>query len=272
MGAPGSGKSTLLQHFNGLLRADRGRLQLLDMTISSDNDDADAGASGIPGKRINKKRAGKRAKLPELLRKRVGLVFQYPEQQLFEDTVFDDLMYAPLNFEASTEEASAAALDAALMMGINETLWSKSPFQLSSGQMRKTAIAAVLAAKPEILVLDEPTASLDPMSKHELMELLNEQCTVHQRTVIIVTHSLEEVIPYTEHYLVMHEGNVIFQGDAKHLMQQPQLLKQAGLQTPPFFELQQALSAKLPMSQTAGYLSPAQLAAEIKAAWTRQQP
>jgi len=243
VGAPGSGKSTLLQHLNGLLRADHGSIYLLDMIVSAHP-----------------------AKLPKQLRQRVGLVFQYPEQQLFQQTIWKDLLYGPLNFEASKEEAELAAKAAAEAMGLDESILAKTPYQLSSGQMRKAAIASVLAAKPDIIVLDEPTASLDAASRSELMQLLHRQCLEQHRTVIVVTHSLEEVLPYTNQMIVMHEGKILFSGEPDALMRRPDALAAAGLQIPAAYQLYFALQEQLGLSELHHYPDASRLAAAIKAA------
>lgn len=243
VGAPGSGKSTLLQHLNGLLRADHGLIHLLDMVVSPSP-----------------------TKLPKRLRQRVGLVFQYPEQQLFQPTIWEDLLYGPLNFEASRAEAEHAARAAADFMGVDEEILAKSPYQLSSGQMRKAAIAAVLAAKPEIMVLDEPTASLDATSRLELMKLLHRQCCEQLRTVIVVTHSLEEVLPYTDQIIVMDEGEILFSGEPHMLMRHTDVLEAAGLQVPAAYQLYFALQKPLGLSELQHYPTAPQLAAAIKAA------
>ena len=243
VGAPGSGKSTLLQHLNGLLRADHGSIHLLDMVIPAHP-----------------------AKLPKRLRQRVGLVFQYPEQQLFQQTIWKDLLYGPLNFEASAAEAELAARSAAEATGLDEALLAKTPYQLSSGQMRKAAIASVLAAKPDIIVLDEPTASLDASSRSELMQLLHHQCQEQQRTVIVVTHSLEEVLPYTNQMIVMHKGKILFSGEPYTLMRRTDVLDAAGLQIPAAYQLYFALQESLGLSERHQYPDASGLAAAIKAA------
>lgn len=243
VGAPGSGKSTLLQHLNGLLRADHGCIHLLNMVVPPSP-----------------------AKLPKGLNQRVGLVFQYPEQQLFQQTIWEDLLYGPLNFEASRAEAECAARSAAQFMGLDEIILAKSPHELSSGQIRKAAIAAVLAAKPEVIVLDEPTASLDATSRHELMKLLHRQCQEQSRTVIVVTHSLEEVLPYTDHIIVMDEGKIVFSGEPPELMRLTDTLAAAGLQVPAAYQLYFSLQEPLGLSELHHYPSAAGLAAAIKEA------
>jgi len=241
VGAPGSGKSTLLQHLNGLLRADHGYIHILDMLVSPSP-----------------------AKLPREIHQRVGLVFQYPEQQLFQQTIWEDLLYGPLNFETSRAEAELAARSAAQFMGLDDIILAKSAHQLSSGQIRKAAIAAVLAAKPEIIVLDEPTASLEASSRVELMQLLHRQCPL--RTIIVVTHSLEEVLPYTDQIIVMHEGKVAFSGKPHELMRCTAALDSAGLQIPAAYQLYYALQQQLGLSDLQHYPSARELAAVIKAA------
>lgn len=261
LGAPGSGKSTLLQHMNGLIRPDKGRIQIMDYVIEA------AGSGERPGRRRwGRSGAGGRKKEQEQgqlqgqlqgqpygqerskkserdvkhdnhhniqkLRQRVGLVFQYPEQQLFEETVERELMFAPLNFGMSEAEAREAALQAAASVGLDEKLLTCSPFRLSSGQMRKVALAAVLAADPDVIALDEPTASLDPVSRQELMELLRSLCTEQGKTVLIVTHRLEEAAAYADEFVVLKDGGVIFQGDVRQLLDSPDTLEAGGIVPP----------------------------------------
>jgi len=241
LGAPGSGKSTLLQHFNGLLRAHHGSIHLLNMDIDP-----------AP------------AKLPKQLTKKVGLVFQYPEQQLFSHTIWDDLLYGPLNFEMSLQEAENAAKSAAYFMGLDDSILRKSPYQLSSGQLRKAAIAAVLSAQPDMIILDEPTASLDSSSRLELMQLLYRQCHEQQRTVIVVTHALDEVMPFTDHIVVIDEGKVAYSGNPHELMKQETIITKAGLQIPAPYQLYNTLKEPLQLGELNHYPTAAELAATIK--------
>lgn len=230
LGAPGSGKSTLLQHMNGLLVADQGRVRVRDVEI-------------IPGERKS---------VPPRLRKTAGLVFQYPEQQLFEETVERELCFGPLNFGAGEAEAKAAARQAAALMHIDDRLLPRSPFELSSGQMRKCAIAAVLASEPDILVLDEPTAAMDPISRKELLELLSGLCRNQRKTIIMVTHRLEEVLDYADEYVVLETGKTIFQGDADSLLDRPDILARAGIALPKPVRLAEALSAQFGTDKPGG--------------------
>ena len=211
LGASGSGKSTLLQHFNGILLPEAGRLHLLDYIIQQ----------GTSSKGLKE------------LRRRVGLVFQFPEQQLFAETVEQDLMYGPLNFGADVQPARRAARQAAAARGLGEELLAKSPFHLSGGQMRKAAIATVLAADPEVLVLDEPAATLDQASREELLGLLAELCRSRGKTVILVTHRLEEVLPYADDYVLLAAGKTLFHGSPGELLANAALMEQAGIVTPP---------------------------------------
>ncbi|UQZ34633.1 ABC transporter ATP-binding protein [Paenibacillus sp. PK3_47] len=209
-GATGSGKSTLLQLFNGILKPTAGSVTVLDVTI----------------------RAGE--KPPKLLplRRRVGLVFQFPEQQMFEDTVEKDLCFGPLNFGMSPEEARERARKAMTDMGLDLALLERNPFRLSGGQMRKAAIASVLAMDPDVVVLDEPTATLDPVSRAELIGLLTRLCREQGRTVIIVTHRMDELLPYADSWALLGEGQLVFQGSREELAADPQVLERCGLAVP----------------------------------------
>ncbi|KUP24505.1 energy-coupling factor transporter ATPase [Paenibacillus sp. DMB5] len=209
-GATGSGKSTLLQLFNGILKPSQGTVQVLDVTIQ----------------------AGEKAPRLLPLRRRVGLVFQFPEQQMFEETVEKDLIFGPLNFGMSPEEAKARARQAMTDMGLDLALLERNPFRLSGGQMRKAAIASVLAMDPEIIVLDEPTATLDPLSRAELIGLLERLCREQGRTIIIVTHRMDELLPYADHWALLKEGGLMFQGSGLALAQDPDILERCGLSVP----------------------------------------
>ncbi|EGG34349.1 ABC transporter, ATP-binding protein [Paenibacillus sp. HGF5] len=223
LGAPGSGKSTLLQHMNGLIRADDGLIRILDFRLES----------------------GDGKKIPAGLRQRVGLVFQYPEQQLFEDTVEKDLLFGPLNFGRSPAEAAEAVRRAASFVGLDEELLGQSPFKLSSGQMRKAAVAAVLAADPDILALDEPTASLDPASREDLMQRLHRLTRTQGKTVLVVTHRLEEIVAFADEFVVIKDGKVLFQGTAGELVHRQEVLEQGGLMAPSSVRMAGMLAAQL---------------------------
>lgn len=228
LGAPGSGKSTLLQLMNGLLLPEEGRIHIFEMEWG-----------------MGEPKAGKPSRVPKGLRKRVGLVFQYPEQQLYEENVLKDLCFGPLNFGASAQEAEDAARQAAKAMGLDEILLARSPFQLSSGQMRKAAMAAVLAADPDVLVLDEPTASLDPASREELMGLLQRLCSQQGKTIVFVTHRLEEALLFADECVVIGHGQVIYQGMVPPLLSRDEILEEAGLVIPASVRLLLALEEQL---------------------------
>lgn len=209
-GASGSGKSTLLQHFNGILKPTGGKMRVLDVTMEA---------------------GGKMPPMREL-RRRVGLVFQFPEQQLFEDTVEKDLCFGPLNFGCSLDEAKERASRALAQVGLDDTFLSRNPFHLSGGQMRKVAIASVLAMEPDVIALDEPTATLDPQSRAELAEMLSRLHREAGKTVIVVTHRMEEMLPYAEQWIVMKEGRKSFQGSAAELAREASRLEAEGLAIP----------------------------------------
>lgn len=230
IGAPGSGKSTLLQHLNGLLLPSEGSVTVQEYKL-------EAKTNGKRGRRS-------KVSVPAGLRKKVGLVFQFPEQQLFEETIEKDLCFGPLNYGASQEEAIQAARKSAALMGLGEDLLQQSPFQVSDGQMRKVAIAGVLAANPDIIVLDEPTASLDQISREELMRLLHNLCRKEGRTIVVVTHQLEDVMPFADEFIVMSEGKVIFQGDAGAMLRQAKLLEEARVVLPPSARLMLSIAER----------------------------
>lgn len=209
-GASGSGKSTLMQHLNGILKPTGGKVRVLDVTMEA---------------------GGKAPPLREL-RRRVGLVFQFPEQQLFEDTVEKDLCFGPLNFDCSLDEAKARARRALALVGLDDTFLSRNPLRLSGGQMRKVAIASVLAMEPDVIALDEPTATLDPQSRAELAEMLSRLHREEGKTVIVVTHRMEEILPYAEQWIVMKDGRKSFQGSTAELVQEASRLESEGLAIP----------------------------------------
>ncbi|WP_438433888.1 ATP-binding cassette domain-containing protein [Gorillibacterium sp. sgz500922] len=248
LGASGSGKSTLLQHFNGILLPDAGRIRVLDFVLE-------------PGQ------SGKGLKP---LRRQVGLVFQFPEQQLFAETVEKDLMYGPLNFGAGEREAREAAHRAAAALGLGEELLGRSPFHLSGGQMRKAAIATVLASDPEVLVLDEPAATLDQASRDELLGLLAGLCRERGKTVILVTHRLEEVLPYAEEYVLLAEGRTLFHGAPHELLANAGLMDRAGIVTPPAVRFLQEFAERFGVPFPEGPYPTGRLAAYIAEALEAQ--
>jgi energy-coupling factor transport system ATP-binding protein len=210
IGHTGSGKSTLIQHLNGLLKPSAGSIKM--------------GSTEL-------KAGGKKQDLKSL-RKKAGIVFQYPEHQLFEETVEKDIMFGPRNFGVSEETARLTAARVIEMVGLPESVLSKSPFDLSGGQMRRVAIAGVLAMNPEVLILDEPTAGLDPAGRVEIMELFN---SLHERnnlTTILVTHSMEDASKYADEIAVMHKGELYLHGKPTDIFSEREALKRVGLDVP----------------------------------------
>lgn len=191
IGHTGSGKSTLIQHMNGLIRATSGNIYYNGEDIYAQDYDMRS------------------------LRSKVGLVFQYPEHQLFETTIFDDVCYGPKNQGLSKDEAGLRAFEALKSVGLKEELYYQSPFDLSGGQKRRVAIAGVLAMRPEVLILDEPTAGLDPKGRDEILALISKMHKERKITVILVSHSMEDVAEYVERIIVMNHGQVMFD-DAPH--------------------------------------------------------
>ena len=208
IGHTGSGKSTLIQHLNGLLKAS-------------------SGAIYYNGENIDQEGFDKKA-----LRSRVGLVFQYPEHQLFEIDVFTDVCFGPKNLGLSREEVEARAREALHQVGMDESFYKQSPFELSGGQKRRVAIAGVLAMKPEVLILDEPTAGLDPKGRDEI---LDEISLLHQKkkmTIILVSHSMEDMARYASRLLVMNHGKLAFDGTPREVFLHYRELEKMGLAAP----------------------------------------
>ena len=218
IGHTGSGKSTLIQHFNGLEKATSG-------TIYFDGQD-------IYDKDFNMKS----------LRSRVGLVFQYPEHQLFETTVLEDVMFGPKNFGLGKVEVDLRAFEAIKQVGLSEKCYDDSPFELSGGQKRRVAIAGVLAMKPEILILDEPTAGLDPRGRDEILDQI---AKLHEEglTVILVSHSMEDVAKYADRIIAMNSGKVAFDGTPKEVFRHYKELERMGLSAPQITYVMQEMKA-----------------------------
>lgn len=264
LGAPGSGKTTLLQHLNGLLLPDAGAVHVLGCRLWRGREPSSAAGRSDHARRHRQNRKGQSA-VPQGLRRRVGLVFQFPEQQLFEATVERDLRFGPLNFGFSEAAAGEAARRAADIVGFDEELLDRSPFALSGGQMRKAAIAAVLASDPDVLALDEPTSSLDQASRKELLRLLREWRSGRSKTIVMVTHRLEEVLPYADEYVVLDAGKCIFQGDAAALLAHPDVMARAGVVVPDSAALLAEVAAVFAASPPAPGLD-----SDDAAAWIQQ--
>ncbi len=209
IGHTGSGKSTLIQHINALLIPTSGEVQVGSFTINSHSK-----TKGI-----------------KRLRKTAGLVFQFPEYQLFEETVFKDIAFGPKNFGAKEEDLKAKVSEVLALVGLDDSYLDRSPFELSGGQKRRVAIAGILAMDPDILVLDEPTAGLDPQGAHEMMELF---ARIHRmgKTILFVTHEMEYVLKYCQEAIVMQDGRIVYQGSPITLFQNDALLHQVEIEAP----------------------------------------
>ncbi|WP_332696656.1 energy-coupling factor transporter ATPase [Halalkalibacter lacteus] len=210
IGHTGSGKSTFIQHINGLLRPSSGTVQVGPYTI----------------------KAGEKKVDLKGLRKKVGLVFQYPEHQLFEETVEKDICFGPINFGLSKEKAVQRAKELMPLVGLQEELLTVSPFQLSGGQMRRVAIAGVLASRPSVLVLDEPAASLDPEGRENMMNLFHDYHKTQKTTTILVTHHMEDAAKYADQIVVLHNGMIEMIGGRELIFERASRLNEIGLDLP----------------------------------------
>ncbi|MGT2926443.1 energy-coupling factor transporter ATPase [Streptococcus cuniculipharyngis] len=221
IGHTGSGKSTLMQLLNGLHLPSQGTVVVDDMVVT------------------------KQSKLKHVkpLRQRVGLVFQFPESQLFDETVLKDVAFGPQNFGLSQSQAEQIAREKLTLVGISEDLFDKNPFDLSGGQMRRVAIAGILAMNPAVLVLDEPTAGLDPKGRKELMELFK---TLHVSglTIILVTHLMDDVADYADFVYVLEKGKVALSGSPREVFQQVTVLEEKQLGVPKMTKFAQQLVNK----------------------------
>lgn len=220
IGHTGSGKSTLIQHLNGLIKASAGELYYNGENIYSQGYDM------------------------KQLRSKVGLVFQYPEHQLFEVDVLTDVCFGPKNQGLSSEEAEARAKKALEQVGLDPFYYKQSPFELSGGQKRRVAIAGVLAMEPEVLILDEPTAGLDPRGRDEILDQIDRLHRERHMTIILVSHSMEDVARYADRLIVMNHGQKVFDGALKEVFRHYRELETMGLAAPQITYLVHDLKAK----------------------------
>lgn len=220
IGHTGSGKSTLMQHMNGLIRATDGHIYFNGEDIYDKDYDM------------------------KKLRSKVGLVFQYPEHQLFEIDVFSDVCFGPKNLGLDKKEVELRAYDALKKVGLPDELFYQSPFELSGGQKRRVAIAGVLAMKPEVLILDEPTAGLDPKGRDEILDLVSGLHRDRKITVLLVSHSMEDVARYVERIIVMNHGEVLYDDVPSRVFAHYRELEQVGLAAPQVTYVVQALKEK----------------------------
>lgn len=222
VGHTGSGKSTLVQLMNALLIATSGNVQIGDTIVNAKAD----------------------VKLKPI-RKKVGLVFQFPEYQLFEETVLKDIAFGPKNFGLKEDDATLKAIEVAKTIGIDEDLLQKSPFALSGGQMRKVAIAGILASNPDVLILDEPTVGLDPFGKSELLKLLKRINEEEHKTIIVITHNMEVVSEAASRVIVLDDGCIVFDGKKTDLFRNEDILIKHNLDYPEIIKLLKQVKEKM---------------------------
>ncbi|MCM3363095.1 energy-coupling factor ABC transporter ATP-binding protein [Niallia sp. Sow4_A1] len=222
IGHTGSGKSTILQHLNALITPTKGTVVIGDRKIEG----------------------GQKHKNLRSIRQKVGIVFQFPEQQLFEETVEKDICFGPLNFGISESEAKKRAEKALGEVGLSKEFLLKSPFDLSGGQMRRIAIAGVLAMEPDVLVLDEPTAGLDPRGRREIMDMFYKLHKERNLTTILVTHSMEDAAHYADQIVIMNKGKVHRQGTPLEIFRDAEDLATIGLNEPEVVRFQKKIEEK----------------------------
>ena len=222
IGHTGSGKSTLLQHMNGLLKPHSGEIIVSNMNI---------GDGSV--KKVD-------------ISKNVGLVFQYPEYQLFEETVAKDVAFGPRNLGVPEDEISSIVRESIELLGLEyDAVAEKSPFELSGGQKRRVAIAGVLAMKPKVLILDEPTAGLDPASKHDMLEVIKRLRQERNLIVVFVSHNMKDIAELSDRIIVMNGGKLVMNGSPKEVFARASELKSMGLSVPPVTEILYEVSEKL---------------------------
>lgn len=241
IGHTGSGKSTVLQHLNALLLPTEGTVVI--------------GNHEVKAKQKNKNL--------KQIRQKVGIVFQFPEHQLFEETVEKDIIFGPMNFGVSEREAKERARRALKQVGLTEEILEKSPFDLSGGQMRRVAIAGVLAMEPDCLVLDEPTAGLDPRGRKEIMDMFYSLHKERNLSTILVTHSMEDAAKYADQIVIMREGRVVKQGTPLEIFSSISELVDMGLDVPEVVRFQRSLEVKLGIKLGATYLSIEELSSAV---------
>ncbi|WML29399.1 energy-coupling factor ABC transporter ATP-binding protein [Neobacillus sp. OS1-32] len=241
IGHTGSGKSTVLQHLNALLIPSEGTVTIGDREIKAHQKNKDL----------------------RPVRQRVGIVFQFPEHQLFEETVEKDIIFGPMNFGISEAEAKKRARIALKQVGLTEEILDKSPFDLSGGQMRRVAIAGVLAMDPDVIVLDEPTAGLDPRGRKEIMDMFYALHNERKLSTILVTHSMEDAARYADQIVIMQQGKVVKQGSPEEIFSAPQDLMQMGLDVPEVVRFQLKLEEKGNIKLEKIFLSIEQLSAAV---------
>jgi energy-coupling factor transport system ATP-binding protein len=241
IGHTGSGKSTVLQHLNALLQPTKGTVAIGEHEI----------------KALQKNKNLKK------VRQKVGIVFQFPEHQLFEETVEKDIIFGPLNFGVSESAAKERARVALKQVGLEEDILNKSPFDLSGGQMRRVAIAGVLAMEPDVIVLDEPTAGLDPRGRKEVMDMFFSLHKERKLSTILVTHSMEDAARYADQIVIMQQGKVANKGTPEEIFSAPTELVEMGLDVPEVVRFQLKLEEKLGMKFEKIFLTIDELSAAV---------
>lgn len=222
IGHTGSGKSTLIQHLNGLIKPTSGKIEIGNVDIT---------AKGISLKEI---------------RQKVGLVFQYPEHQLFEETVYKDIAFGPINLGLSEEEIDCRVKEAMELVGLDfESISNRSPFELSGGQKRRVAIAGVLAMKPEVLILDEPTAGLDPKGRDDILNQIQNLYQKNRMTIILVSHSMEDIARLVNKIVVMHKSKIAMVGSPREIFKRADELEALGLGAPQITYFMKAFKEKV---------------------------
>lgn len=222
IGHTGSGKSTVTQHLNALLKPTEGSVTIGDRVITKDTSNKNL----------------------KFLRKKVGIVFQFPESQLFEETIAKDIAFGPMNFGVSEAEAMETVRKVLPLVGLDETFMERSPFDLSGGQMRRVAIAGVLAMNPEVLVLDEPTAGLDPAGRREIMNMFYRLHKEQNISIVLVTHQMDDVATYADHVIIMEKGTVVKMGPPEEIFLDEQWLVDKQLGLPASLQFMQMFSQK----------------------------
>ena len=225
-GHTGSGKSTLIQLMNGLIKPSKGNVY-------------------FEGEDIFEKRYDRKT-----LRGKVGLLFQYPEHQLFAETVFEDVCFGPLNIGFDRKVAELSAYDALKSVGMPDDLFYQSPFNMSGGQMRRAALAGILAMKPEVLILDEPTAGLDPRAQQSILGIIKKLHEEKKITIVLVSHNMDDIAEYSDRMIVLNKGRNVLDGLTKDVFMERDILKEAGLSVPQVTELCGMLNKKgFPINQ-----------------------
>lgn len=222
IGQTGSGKSTLIQHFNGLLKPSTGKLQIDDITLTHKTKD----------------------KVLKQIRKRIGVVFQFPESQLFEDSVEREILFGPKNFNMPIDEVKARAYKLLIDFGFSRDILQQSPFQMSGGQMRKIAITSILAMDPDIVILDEPTAGLDPKSRDQIMKMIKKLQVEQNKTIILVTHEMNDVAKYVDEIKIMKQGQLVEECSPRKLFSDTNYVNQLHLDVPDVVKLQRDIEDK----------------------------